>query len=411
MDVNIIQRSIRNEFSKNSKMALTVYLYLLMFAYALSVTMIGPLMPVLIQQYNLKMSYGGLILTFQSVGGVLAITLGGILADIIKKYTLIRIAFIAYSLSLVTISVLPSYTLLLVLFFILGASTRMLDSVTNAYISDLHPDRRGLFITLLHTFFGVGAFAGPIFSTSLIDSNIKWTRVFFILGITCVLIMLSSFFFRNPSSYENTKNKIRLKDYLNLIASPRMLILCLIMFMYAGDQSGISTWLPMYMQKHLGTGVILSGYAVSAFWIGIILGRLTCSFISARLNTKYVILIGSLLGGTSLILGILSNEPYVLAAAAGVTGYLTGAIIPLLVLTACGWYPKNSGTATSMLFFYCTMAWMVIPWFIGVIAETTSFEWGMLVTGITLLVIVVLTMMIPRASGGSNPASVIPERS
>ena len=404
MDVNILQRSTGNESGKNSKLPLTIYLYLLMSAYALSVTMIGPLMPILIQQYRLKMSYGGLILTFQSIGGILAIALGGILADLVKKYTLIRIAFITYSLSLFTISVLPSYAVLLGLFFILGASTKMLDSVTNAYISDLHPDRRGLFIALLHTFFGVGAFAGPIFSTSLIGSNIKWNRVFFILGITCVLIISSNFFFKDPSINGNGKanRKVVPKDYLNLISSPRMLILCLIMFMYSSHQSGVSTWLPMYFQKHLGTGVALSGYAVSSFWIGIILGRLTCSILSARLNNKYIVLFGSLLGGIALILGIVSNEPYILAIAAGLAGYLTGAVIPLVVLIACGWYPKNSGTATSMLFFYSTVAWMVIPWFIGVIAEAVSFEFGMLITGVTLLVIVVLAMMIPAASA-NNP--------
>ncbi len=43
----IAQRTVKTPFS------LTVGLFLITFAYALSTTMIGPLVPIFIQQYNL----------------------------------------------------------------------------------------------------------------------------------------------------------------------------------------------------------------------------------------------------------------------------------------------------------------------------------------------------------------------
>jgi fucose permease len=47
---------------------LTASLYLLIFAYAVSTTMLGPLIPVLRQEYSLTLSQAGLMTTLQGVG-------------------------------------------------------------------------------------------------------------------------------------------------------------------------------------------------------------------------------------------------------------------------------------------------------------------------------------------------------
>lgn len=381
---------------RSKNLVLTASLYLLMFAYGLSVTMLGPLMPILIQQYNLKLSQGGLILTFQSIGGIAAIILGGILADLTKKSKLLCAAFVIYSLSLFFIALSPSYILLLSLFFILGASTRMLDAVINAYISDLHADNRGFYLTLLHALFGVGAFIGPLFSTVFINAGVAWNRTFLFLGIVCAVIAVQYIVVLiRPAAEEKSVSPSESKDYLRLLTSPKMLVLCLIMFLYSGHQSGISAWLPMYMEQHLKTGTFLSGFAVSAFWVGIILGRFGCSLVSSKIHAKYLIMFGSLAGGSILTLATALNVPVLLVAASGLAGLLAGATIPLLVTTACNWYPKNSGTVSSMIFLYGTFAWMLFPWFIGVIAENISFRWGMMITGFSLLSVTALTLLLP----------------
>ena len=78
-----------------STYVLTVYLYVLMTIYAVSNTMIGPLMPRIIDEYGLRLSQGGLILTFQSIGGILAIIIGGIVADAVKKPRLIWASYLS----------------------------------------------------------------------------------------------------------------------------------------------------------------------------------------------------------------------------------------------------------------------------------------------------------------------------
>lgn len=247
---------------------LPVTLFLLMFGFALSVTMVAPMLQNLIGYYSLDMSQSGLIMTFQGIGGVLAIALGGVIADLTKKSKLISISFIIYSLSMIFIALSPSYIILLGLFFILGASTRMFDTVSNAFVSDVYQNHRGFYLTLLHAFFGIGAFVGPLFSTVLINRGIKWNHVFLILGIVCALMIpLYIISIRKLPAKQEAAGTGKVESIFSLIVNPKLLILCLIMFLYFGYQSGISFWLPMYMEKGLNANPLLSSFALSAFWI------------------------------------------------------------------------------------------------------------------------------------------------
>ena len=56
---------------------LTICLYLLMLFYAFSATMIAPMLPVLIEQFNLSLGQGGLFMTFGVSGVFWQSLLGG----------------------------------------------------------------------------------------------------------------------------------------------------------------------------------------------------------------------------------------------------------------------------------------------------------------------------------------------
>ena len=117
-----------------STFALTSYLYALMTIYAVSITMIGPMMPHIINEYGLRLSQGGLILTFQSIGGILAIIIVGIVSDAVKKPRLILTAYLSFGLALFMIGYIRSFPVLLAVFFLFGAGTRISDTVLLMYL-------------------------------------------------------------------------------------------------------------------------------------------------------------------------------------------------------------------------------------------------------------------------------------
>ncbi len=396
MDTQISITSEEKTVKGKGTLFLTIMLNVLMLFYAMSLTMLGPLLTNIVDQYRLQLSQAGLISTFQSIGGVIFTILGGVLADYGKKSRLIGMTFFAYSISLLAIAFAPTYIALLALFFVLGASTRMLDVLLNAFVSDINPDNRGFHINMMGVSFSIGGLIGPLFSSVFRSSGLLWYNTFLILGITCSLVSVTYFIllrsiYVDEKSDRSTKNT----NYLKLIRSPRLLVLCLIMFIFSGYQSGISVWLPMYMEKALFAKPFLSSLAVSLFYISVIMGRLLYSLVFKGKKAKYVIQYGCFLGGIVLAGGIMSSNTVLMTAATGVSGFLTCATLPLTITFACNYYPENSGAVSSIVLLNSVLSWMFFPWLIGFIADNASFRWGMLTMGLSLILTFLLALTLP----------------
>src|SRR5690554_2390314 len=131
--------------------------YFLMLLYAFSITMIGPLLPEIIDGFRLQLAEGGLISTFQNMGGLLVNVLMIFIADRFKKSHLVITGFAVYIISLFIMGTAEIYGVLLAMFFILGVGTKTVDTLSNAFLSELYPENKTANLNLLHTFFGIGA--------------------------------------------------------------------------------------------------------------------------------------------------------------------------------------------------------------------------------------------------------------
>ncbi len=391
-----------------SRTLLITGVYLLMLCFAVSVTMLGPLMPELIAQYGLRLSEGGLMVSARSIGGVLAIVLGGLLADRWNKGMFVAASFLIYVISLFFIATAPLYTVLLVMFFFLGASTHMVDVVNNALAADLYPERRGAILNILHTIFGVGALLGPLLTRLVMGQGVSWAAAFGALGVVCalVLVVFSVILWRHPLP-PAADTSVDLPSPKALLTDVRMFLLCGIMIMYVGHQIGIVTWLPMYMQDSLGASPDLASLALSALWMGIILGRFGCSRLPATVDPLPIIAYGGLAGGIVLTLGFVLQMPLLLTFSVALAGLFTGATIPLLVNAACEWFPRNTGTASSMIFLSGSLSAMLIPWLMGLVAELFGFWLAMMFSGVSLIFVFALSIAVMRLTRASNESLLV----
>ena len=276
--------------SRISKIMITIELYVLMAVYAVSVTMLGPLIPLLVEHYKVSLSEGGLIVAFQNAGSIFAIVFGAILLKLIKKPVLIAVSFLVYTAALFFVGTSPVYYILLIVFFMLGAGTRILDLVTNVFIAQLHPAKRGMFLTLLHGFFALGALTGPLFSHSLIKRGMDWDRAFITLGMLCSVVLILYLIIIRIYYRENSNNIQKAPyDFMAVIRRPEMWALALVMFMYAAHQTGVNTWWYFFMRNIKGASEFLSTLSLTLFWTGIIAGRFFCSYLIRSVSVKSII--------------------------------------------------------------------------------------------------------------------------
>lgn len=350
--------------AKNPDVFLRLSTYMLMLFLAISITMVSPMLPDIISQFDLSLSNGGLIITFQGIGGLLTTLLLGVLADKFRKSRLLVTGFSLFIISLFFISITPIFSVILMLFFIYGLGSKVVDTLSNAFISDMFPLEKSIYLSILHTFFGIGALLGPMYSSYLMNLGFDWQVIFRILGLLCIFVLI--FFLLGLKGVSNSNEK----DINNnnsekasiIIKDSNIWFLFLMMFLYVGHQAGISTWIPMYMESYLKANPFIASGALSIFWIGIITGRYTCFYITERFEKDKLIKWGTLTGGIILIIGILTDIPLVLITTLGLSGFLTGALMPLLIGIACDWYPGNTGAVTSILFLSLNISLMFFPW-------------------------------------------------
>ncbi len=390
--------------SRTSRL-ITPLLYLMMLAYAFSITMLAPLMPLLIREYRTGLAGGGLVVTLQSIGGILTVLAGGMLIDRLSKYLLTALSFLLYGITLLLLGIPIGYTALLGVFFFLGAGTRMLDILLNALISDLNPERRGVSLNLLHSCFGIGALLGPLYSRFLLDAGVDWRGTFLILGIVCMGVLLLAIpLFSGRGAGGRTDGRggashgpgaagragaasaggILPAAAPAVIRDPRAWALALSMMFYSGHQAGVTTWLPMYAETTLGIAPVAASVSLSLFWFGIVAGRFAGAPLSLRYSPMLLVGLGSLLGGITLGAGFLAGSPAVFFLSVGLTGFFTGAIVPLLIAAGCSWFPDRSGTVTALIMLSSSVARMIFPWGMGAAAELAGFGAAMAVSAVVL---------------------------
>lgn len=395
MQLNTVNVSERE---KNNKLVF-LSACMLMFTFAFSATMISPILSEIINHFNLRLSQGGLIFTFQSIGGILIIILLGFISDYYSKHKIIIIGFSLYVISLYLISITPLFNLLLLLFFVLGIGTRIVDTISNALISQQFVTKKGVYLNLLHTSFGIGALLGPLYSRSLLDIGFKWQAVFKFLSIGSISALF--FFIIVTKNLYNAKEKYNNKtkeNLLILLQDKQVWILCIVMFLYVGHQSGFMIWLVMYLETYLQTEPLLASLSLSIYWVGIIISRLTFSCLTSKYSNINLIKWSSLIGGLILIIGISLKIPLIIIITLSISGLITGAFIPLLIDIASSWYPNNTGAITSILYLSLNLSIMFFPWIIGIIAETFTFQMGIMFAALILPLIYFVSYFMEHSS-------------
>jgi fucose permease len=384
----------------------SAYIYLLFFIYGFSVTMIGPIIADLMAHYEVSYSGGGFFVTVRSIGGIAAMVFGGVLSDRVRKVHLIAGGFLVYVVTLLVSGGAPVLPLMHVAFFLMGAGTRYMDMAANAYIADIYPETKDRQLSLLHGFFGLGALLGPLYARLLADSASSWQVTYTTLGLVCAVALLPGLLiFRNaPRGLGAIGGR---RPVGSILRSSSVWLLAAALFLYVAHQSGLTVWLPLYMETQLGVSKLLASGGLSMLWVGIVAGRFSTSAIGRRLTAKSILVGGHVIGGTVLTIASLAEWWPGLVAGVCVTGFATGAAYPLIVSMACGRHPSQSGAVTGVLFITGTTARMTFPWAVGVSAASHGLMPGIVATGLVLLIVAGLVALVPRSKPTAAPDGVL----
>lgn len=378
----------------------------IMVLYGLASVMIGTTLPEMIRDFDLSYSQGGLIVSMQAGGGLVIMLLGLLFADRVRKPLAILISLVGAGIGIALVGIAPAYWFVVVAFFTIGTIWQLIDMLLNALTGDIEPVRRSQALSILHLMYGVGAFIGPSFARWLLNLNLSWSGVYYLVGgLYLAGAAVCLIWARRYTALGASKDRTTTETAgtapdgigtpgvglpLSVTGSKQgwlsVVIVGIVLLFYAIHQLSTTAWLPTYMGTVLGTNAGLASLSLSLYWVGIILSRLIASVVAHTWGELRLLVWTSIAGGIMLVSIVLIGLPTVAILGFVLAGLLTGATIPLAMSVAYGLVPGRTGVVTSLAFALMTGGRLAGPWIVGRVGDSLGMRTGILFAAAVLLI-------------------------
>lgn len=373
----------------NSKRRLIVMIYLVIFmmAFGLYPSMFGTLQPTIIEHYKLDLQQASLFHVVQSMGIVVSMTVTALIVDRLNKNRLIGIMVSMMGLSLILMGTAPVFLILLAVWTLVGITLSIANNTCSSHVSDLYGPERSKYMAILHSFYGMGSLLGPTYAAFMLRKGNGWNGSYAFFGITILIVavffLMTLFIAKEPVSLVSNidKNGNRKKmSFGILLGNKNMLVLGIISICIAGLQL-LPSWLPTYLTRQDPVYYTMDRYSVimTLFYVGMVLSRLSYSYISKWLPPHKYIRISSLASAALLIPALLFQAGWLWYATLLALGLISGALYTAQHALACQEYPEYSASAMSVITLFTAVGSILINSLIGYIADLGYFTAAMFV--------------------------------
>ena len=229
--------------------------------------------------------------TVTFVGVVLAILVGGPLADRIGARFFTLFGNLLIAAGLVWLAWAPSYDALLLACFFLGVGAGSLDMILSPIVAAVHPQHRSAAMNWLHSFYCIGAVATVLLASLALSLGLSWRKLSLLLVAMPLLVFVAFALMRIPSLVHDDgtrSDRHRLRDLLRV---PYFWAALLAIFLGGATEMGMAYWLPAYAETSLGYSKWTGGMALTGFSIAMAVGRIIVGSLGHRVNGVHTMLV------------------------------------------------------------------------------------------------------------------------
>ena len=299
--------------------------------------------------------------------------------------------FAAYAISPVWAGVVAGSALV-------GTAAGVLDAGLNAYVAE-HLGVRAL--NALHACFGVGATAGPLLVTGLLQADASWRLAYVLLfafeaGLAIAFLATRAGWSTSATTLPAPSDRPTVLVVLGI----------LVFFVYVGIEATAGQWSYSLFTERRGMSTGVAGVWVGAYWGCLTAGRLLAGLVAHRVGPR-ALLNASMTGtaaGTALIWW--SPAPVVGALGLALTGLSLAAIFPTLIaITPSRLGVERARSAIGYQVAAAALGGALVPGLAGVLAERWSLEvvWPLLVIATAVMIALHATAQRLAAQRSATP--------
>jgi fucose permease len=237
---------------------------------------LGVLLPSILTTYQLTPATVTFLFISQILGYVIAALTSSLLSARIGLARMLLLAAVLLTSALMIYALSPFWWLMVGTGVLVGLGIGLIDAGINTY--GVSNQRNANFIGILHGFYGVGALLGPAIATTLLAFRLEWRTIYLVIG-AIVSILIVSVLWIVLSNYRPMTSRViasqgsAISNLRLALQTPTVILTGLLLLLYVGTESAIGNWAYTVESISRGTPTLVAGYSVSAYWLGLTIGR------------------------------------------------------------------------------------------------------------------------------------------
>ena len=368
-----------------------LYIMVVWFVISFVTNLIGPLMPVIIDDFHLSLGLAGFLpFSFFLAYGLISIPAGALVEARGTRTTLLA-AFTMNLLGCLAIALYPGYAVVIGGLFVIGLGMAMLQVVINPLTRATGGEGHFAFFSVMgQLVFGLASYVSPsVFSALMSDpaaahQTLVWVK--FYQGFLLVFVLLIAI----TSALRMPKVELTAEErsggwaaYRELLGQRPVQLYFLGIVAYVGTEQSLANWMSQFLSTYHHYSPTREGaHAVGLFWglmsVGCVLGLILLKLFDAR----------KVLAGFTLcalvLLGMALYGPAEVALLAFPTlGFFLSVMYSIIFSTALNSVTRNHGAFSGIL---CTgiLGGAIVPLFVGVLGDHLGLRTALLAVFLTL---------------------------
>ena len=354
---------------------LIVIIYLAFISLGLPDGLLGSAWPVMYGEFDVPVSYAGIVSTIICVGTIIS----SLQSDrLTRKLGAGKVTALSVATTVIALfGFASSHSFLAVCLWALpyGLGAGCVDAALNNYVA-LHYESHHM--SWLHCMWGLGATVGPYIMGWVLTGGHAWNlgyRYVEIIQIVLTGILIFSLPLWKGRTVQNqdgeeVEMESKALSLSEIIRIPGAKEIMVTFFCYCGLEQTAGLWASSYLVLQRGIDVETAARFASLFYLGITIGRGICGFITMKLNDRQMIRLGFGMIGIGIAILILPLGESIALAGLVMVGLGCAPVYPCIIHST----PEHFGAENSQAIIGVQMASAYIgsatlPPFFGLIAN------------------------------------------
>ncbi len=293
------------------------------------------LLPSVSKSLGLDYTETGFLVTSLFIGSIIANLPSGMLVDLTGRRVAIQLAsLLLCTVSLASLGIVSGFAALCVCLGLLGVGNVMWHPAAISWLSIRWPKNRGYSLAVHSLCANLGDAAGPVAAGWLLLS-FSWEHTAEINSLLCIVsaVAIAALLGRRNNNAV-AQRRASIKQYWAGLAQVMRSRAQWSLFLLAGcrtfTQTGLLTFLPLYLAHQLGMSTVAMGFAMMALQLGGMVAAPLAGILSDRIGRRPIVLAG-MAGATVMVLVLtFVSNPLIYVACIPLVGFFLYATRPVI---------------------------------------------------------------------------------